>query len=154
MAVPVINYSGQSYEVVLYYLYADLEADNIESVIASQQELCEKLELLGRVRISEEGINGTLGGRMNAIQCYIDSMKVMGPLSGLDVDWKRSPANDLPFEDLQIRRVREIVSIELPYDQCHVSNAGEHIAPQDFHEMLQMQEDVAVIDVRNDYEYK
>ncbi|KAF0689259.1 Aste57867_19271 [Aphanomyces stellatus] len=148
------------YEVLLYYRYADLPSADVDALLASQKTLCASLGLLGRVRISEEGINGTLGGDPASIQGYIDAVESsVDAFVGLEIDWKRSPADVLPFEDLILRRVKEIVSIELPDDECHVANTGVHLSPTDFHAAMldatttTNKDAIAVIDVRNNYEY-
>ncbi|CAK4679515.1 hypothetical protein LEN26_017425 [Aphanomyces euteiches] len=138
------------FQVVLYYRYVNLTEDEVEATIAFQQDLCASLGLSGRVRLSEEGINGTLGGTPESIQAYIDAMASQ-PFS--DVDWKLSTADELPFNDLLIRRVKEIVSIELPDDECRVSDTGIHLKPEEFHAALESTANAAVIDVRNNYEF-
>ncbi|RLO07582.1 hypothetical protein DYB28_013270 [Aphanomyces astaci] len=142
------------FEVVLYYRYVHIT--DVDTVIASQQHLCETLSLQGRVRISEEGINGTLGGTPASIQGYVDAIESCAPFCGLNIDWKRTTDLDmLPFEDLFVRRVKEIVSIELPDDACDVANTGIHLSPIDFHAALDLspKHSTAIIDVRNNYEY-
>ncbi|OQS07728.1 hypothetical protein THRCLA_00275 [Thraustotheca clavata] len=140
-------------QVLLYYRYVDLSTAAADTLVSWHEELCTRLHLNGRVRISEEGINGTLGGEINAIDAYIDAIEVLEEFKGLEIDWKRSEASILPFEDLLIRRTKEIVSIELPDEECHVNGTAEHLSPNDFDAMLQSKGDLAVIDVRNDYEY-
>ncbi|OQR98196.1 hypothetical protein ACHHYP_09061 [Achlya hypogyna] len=138
-------------EVVLYYKYADVTAARADEIAAWHETTCAALGLCGRVRIAEEGINGTLGGAPNAIDKYIDAMEAAGDFQ--HVDWKRSHADALPFDDLLVRRTKEIVSIELPDTECHVRGTAEHLSPKAFDAMLASDANMAVIDVRNDYEY-
>ncbi|ETV96875.1 hypothetical protein H310_10153 [Aphanomyces invadans] len=141
-------------EVVLYYRYVHIS--DVGALIASQEHLCQALGLQGRVRISEEGINGTLGGAPASIQGYVDAMESSPEFSGLNIDWKRSDGmGTMPFHDLLVRRVKEIVSIELPDEACNVANTGIHLSPEDFHAALQdaTPSTTAIIDVRNNYEY-
>ncbi|RHY20686.1 hypothetical protein DYB32_009980 [Aphanomyces invadans] len=142
-------------EVVLYYRYVHIS--DVGALIASQEHLCQALGLQGRVRISEEGINGTLGGAPASIQGYVDAMESSPEFSGLNIDWKRSDGmGTMPFHDLVVRRVKEIVSIDLPDEVCNVANTGIHLSPEDFHAALQdaTPSTTAIIDVRNNYEYK
>ncbi|EQC25529.1 hypothetical protein SDRG_16612 [Saprolegnia diclina VS20] len=139
-------------DVLLYYKYAALSATEADDVAAWHERFCGALGLHGRVRIAEEGINGTLGGPAAAIDAYIAAMEASAAFGGLAIDWKRSAAEALPFDDLLIRRTKEIVSIELPDDMCHVRGTAQHLSPTDFDAKLTT-DNVAVIDVRNDYEY-
>ena len=50
----------KSYKILLYYKYVPL-ADP-ESIKQEQKALCQKLDLKGRILISDEGINGTVAG--------------------------------------------------------------------------------------------
>jgi len=48
------------YSVLLFYKYIKL--NDLQGLMKSQREVCEKLNLKGRTIIAEEGINSTLGG--------------------------------------------------------------------------------------------
>ena len=56
-----------------------------------QRELCEELELTGRILIAHEGINGTVGGSIESAQAYIKAMNEH-PLFG-GIDFKISPGS-------------------------------------------------------------
>ena len=53
-------------KIILYYQFAPI-ADP-QAVMLWQRALCEKLGLRGRILISKHGINGTLGGEINAVR--------------------------------------------------------------------------------------
>src|SRR5699024_12885092 len=46
-----------------------------EAVMLWQRDLCESLGLKGRILISEHGINGTVGGDMEACKKYVRKTK-------------------------------------------------------------------------------
>ena len=52
-------------KIILYYQFAPI-ADP-QAVMLWQRALCEKLGLRGRILISKHGINGSLGGEINAV---------------------------------------------------------------------------------------
>ncbi|MGO1594323.1 MAG: hypothetical protein ACTHW1_08585, partial [Ancrocorticia sp.] len=56
-------------KILLYYLFAPV-ADP-EAVRLWQRELCDSLGLRGRIIISPHGINGTVGGELDACKQYI-----------------------------------------------------------------------------------
>ncbi len=55
------------YQILLYYLYTDI--DDVVSLKAAHTDLCNQLELKGRVLLANEGINGTLSGTKE--NCFI-----------------------------------------------------------------------------------
>ena len=60
---------------LLYYHYTPIAIEYIDEIISRHRLLCESLHLHGRVRISEEGYNGTLDGTPDEINQYIASME-------------------------------------------------------------------------------
>ena len=55
-------------KILLYYAFAPV-ADP-EAVRLWQRTLCESLGLRGRILISAQGINGTVGGELEACKAY------------------------------------------------------------------------------------
>ncbi|TYZ50762.1 hypothetical protein PybrP1_012190 [[Pythium] brassicae (nom. inval.)] len=143
------------FAVVLYYKYVRLGERAAEQLAREHEQLCASLALTGRVRVAAEGINGTLGGAAADVAQYVALMRAREPFR--DVDWKLSASAVPPFADLQVRLVAEIVAIELPDAQCDLALGGTHLSPRAFHAALQAQQqggrDIALIDVRNNYEY-
>ena len=58
--------------ILLYYHYVDI--DCLEDSIKMQEDWCVELELFGRIRVSPEGLNGTIDGCKSNILTYIDRM--------------------------------------------------------------------------------
>ena len=55
-------------KVILYYKFVPVK--DPEMTMRWQRELCTRLNLKGRVLISEHGINGTLGGDIENLRQY------------------------------------------------------------------------------------
>ena len=72
-------------KILLYYAFAPI-ADP-EAVRLWQRELCESLGLRGRIIISKHGINGTVGGEIDACKRYLRLTREYAPFKGLDVKW-------------------------------------------------------------------
>jgi UPF0176 protein len=53
-------------KIILYYKFVPIS--DPEAVRLWQRNLCETLQLKGRIIISKHGINGTLGGEINAVK--------------------------------------------------------------------------------------
>jgi UPF0176 protein len=145
------------YTVVLYYKYVRVAETHaaLAQFVSSHEALCRSLQLFGRVRIAHEGINGTLGGSAASVAQYIASMEQDKRFVG--IDWKTSTSQVEPFGgELLVRLAPEIVALELPDAACDPTKGGTHLTPQQFHEaqLSGPSERIALIDVRNNYEYK
>ena len=47
---------------------------DVEHVLAWQKELCKRLQLTGKIRIAQEGINATVAGNIQATRSYTTAM--------------------------------------------------------------------------------
>lgn len=56
-------------KILLYYCFTPISDPT--AIMLWQRNLCEKLGLKGRILISEHGINGTVGGDMDACKRYV-----------------------------------------------------------------------------------
>lgn len=72
-------------KILLYYAFAPV-ADP-EAVRLWQRELCESLGLRGRIIISKHGINGTVGGELDACKRYLRRTRDFAPFAGLEAKW-------------------------------------------------------------------
>lgn len=111
---------SNEYTIVLYYQYVAIS--DVERVCRDQIALSNRLSLKGRVRVSPEGINGTLGGRRADILEYIRCMNEDAELSVTPIHWKLStllPHRDperQKFQQLSVKPTKEVVSMDLHDD--------------------------------------
>jgi len=131
------------YQVLLYYRYFGI--DDPVVFLEEHRALCESLDLKGRIIIAKEGINGTVSGTLANTERYMESLP--------DIEFKIDPAEDHVFPKLSIKVRDEIVTLGLPGEKDIDPNAvtGGRLSPREFYETMQ-EEDVVVIDGRNDYE--
>ena len=152
--------------VLLFYQYFSpvLSDEGVKHLIASQQELCTRLHLYGRVLISEQGVNGTLAGTTLETSTYEKELEAyLWKDYALfnTIQWKRSSCIQLPFPDLRVRRVQEIVSSggTLPWsvvDPTQPGQGGTHLLPTEFHRVLNEatpDDNLIILDVRNRWEH-
>ncbi len=136
-------------KIILFYKYVDIDMPG--AIIKWQRNLCESLNLKGRVLIATEGINGTLGGTAEATEAYKKAMNEH-PYFG-DIDFKESEGSEEHFPRLRIVEKKEIVNLGIAPDQLKASEGGTHLTPQQVHDLLsQNPEDLVIIDTRNNYE--
>jgi len=138
-------------KVILYYLFTPI-ADP-EAIKLWQADLCDKLELKGRIIISSHGINGTLGGELDNLKKYISRNKAYIPFKKLTYKWSESTGDDFPRLSVKVRD--EIVTFgiadELEVTESGVVDGGKHIKPEKLHELIKEKE-VVFMDGRNNYE--
>ncbi|MFB6182276.1 MAG: rhodanese-related sulfurtransferase [Candidatus Magasanikbacteria bacterium] len=138
------------YQVLLYYKYVDI--DNPQKIASTHEEVCKALRLKGRVLISENGINGTLGGEKESIEKYKNYTKQHELLSG--IDFKESESEELPFPDLSVKHRDELVTTDAK-EQYNICNRAQHIKPKTLHLWMQQEQDnLVLLDMRNDYEWR
>ncbi len=131
--------------------YAFTPVPDPEAVRLWQRALCEQHELKGRILISKDGINVTVGGELGALKQYVKTTKEY--FKGIDVKWSEGSAADFPRLSVKVRD--EIVSFgapgELKVDAKGVQGGGKHLQPEELHALV-AEKDVVFFDGRNSFE--
>lgn len=133
------------FTVLLYYKFTKIE--NPKKLRKEQFELCSRLGLKGRILISEEGINGTIGGSKEMCDEYMTETKKVPGLE--DMEWKISESKDEPFPKLRVVVRDEIVTFGRKID---MSKTAKYIEPQELRDLYESGEEFVIIDGRNEYE--
>ena len=142
--------------IALYYAFTPLP--DPEAVRLWQRALCEKLGLRGRILISRDGINGTVGGDLDAIKAYVKTTREYPAFKKMDIKYSEGGAEDFPRLSIKVRE--EIVSFgapgELKVDENGVVGGGVHLRPEQLHELVAEKkadgEEVVFFDGRNAFE--
>lgn len=149
------------HHVILFYKYAEVPSP--EAAKAEQDAICRRLGLVGRILISEEGINATLSSASKAvIDEYIAFLCTHETFAMKPEDFKHSfhAAAAAPFVELLIKYVREIVStggvVARPNMDASDAERG-YLTPQQFHEAMEHavanKDKTVVLDVRAHKEF-
>ncbi|TYZ07805.1 rhodanese-related sulfurtransferase [Hymenobacter lutimineralis] len=136
------------YRVLLYYCYTPIE--NPEQFREEHHRLCLGLNLLGRIIVAPEGLNGTVSGRTADCEAYMQAVKADPRFAALEFKVEEAPAHT--FQKLHVRVKPEIVHVGLPHIKPY-ERTGVHLSPTEFRD-LKDQEDVVILDVRSDYEHQ
>jgi UPF0176 protein len=144
--------------ILLFYKYATIL--DPEATAKNLQTLCLGLNLRGKLRISTEGINISVGGSVLSIIDFrariVPLLDILHEIDSNDDSFFK-PGNGCIhcFDDLSIKVVNEIC----PFGSSPSSmrslrpNAITGLSPSDFHNELSKQNsDTLVLDVRNYYE--
>jgi UPF0176 protein len=141
-------------KVLLFYAFTPL-ADP-EAIRLWQRDLCESLGLSGRILISPQGLNGTVGGELNAVKRYLRKTREYPAFKNLDVKFSTGTGNDFPRLVVKVRH--EIVSFGARSDELEVTadgvvGGGTKISPEELHELVDGRgSDVVFFDGRNAFE--
>ena len=110
-----------------------------------------KLSLKGTVLISEKGLNFSIAGENEAIQDFIKFLRSDKRFSEIDI--KTTYNEYQPFRKMLVRIKKEIISMGI--DEIDPSTfTGEKITPKELHEKLNNNEDIILLDTRNEYEVR
>ncbi|QEO14307.1 rhodanese-related sulfurtransferase [Agromyces intestinalis] len=144
-------------KILLYYVFTPL-ADP-EAIRLWQRDLAESLGLRGRILISKDGLNGTLGGELSALKRYVRTTREYAPFQTIDFKWSQGTGLDasgasLDFPKLSVKVRDEIVSFgapgELRVDEHGVVGGGRKLSPEALHALVSIRgEEVVFFDGRN-----
>ena len=140
-------------KIVLYYVFTPLH--DPEAIRLWQRSLCERLGLKGRILISKHGLNGTVGGEVDAVKAYVKETKAYAPFKEVVFKWSDGTGSDFPRLSVKVRP--EIVTFgaadEVKVDQGGVVGGGVHLKPRQVHELVEQRGDeVVFFDGRNAHE--
>ncbi len=142
-------------KVILYYGFTPV-ADPV-ALKMWQKNLCETLNLKGRIIISEHGINGTLGGNMSDLKKYIRQTKEYPGFKKIDFKWSEGTGDEFPRLSVKVKK--ELVAFssptEIEVDINGVVNGGKHLRPEEVNQLVEDRgDDVVFFDGRNAFEAK
>jgi UPF0176 protein len=138
-------------KILLFYVFTPL-ADP-EAIRLWQRDLCESLGLGGRIILSKDGMNGTVGGELKDVKRYVRKTREYAPFADIDFKWSEGAGDDFPRLSVRVRD--ELVSFgapgELRVDESGVAGGGTRLTPEQLHELVE-QKEVAFFDGRNAFE--
>lgn len=143
-------------KILLYYKFAPLS--DPEAVKLWQKQLCESLNLRGRILVSKHGLNGTVGGDIDDLKAYTKATKQYPAFKDVVFKWSDGGREDFPR--LSVKSRRELVGFqnsdtEFEVDEKGVVGGGKHLKPEQVHKLVEeFGDDVIFFDGRNAHEAK
>ena len=134
-----LNIAGYKFEQI----------DSLDTLIPQFQKKCDELELKGSVYLSPRGINFSISGTEENIGKYINFMESDSRF--LNIPLKRTFSETQPFRRMKVRLKKEIISLGRD-DIDPRELTGEYVTPQELLNMYENNDDVVVLDTRNEYE--
>ncbi len=141
-------------KILLYYKFTPL--NDPEAVKLWQKTLCDSLNLRGRILVSRQGLNGTVGGDIDDLKAYVKATKSYPAFKGIVFKWSDGGREDFPR--MSVKHRRELVGFqnsddEFEVDENGVVGGGKHIKPAQVNEMVEkFGDDVVFFDGRNAHE--
>jgi len=135
------------YLAVAFYKYVPIEEADIFAV--RHLKYCQRLGILGRIIVADEGINGQLSGTVSQCEHYMSDLISDPRFEG--TDFKIDAVERLAFQKIHVRYKPEIVHSSLRHIDVS-KRTGKHLKASEFKE-LKNREDVVILDVRSNYEH-
>jgi len=136
------------YQFISFYAFADI-ADP-EALRDAQRELCQSLQIFGRIYVAHEGINGTAAGPTDAIAEYC---RITREIPGFEhIDFKEEDVDNIPFGDLRVRTRPHLVNLGEGNNVDPHTEGGARLNPHEWKAFFESGRKFTLLDVRNDYE--
>lgn len=137
------------YSVILYYNYTPIP--DAEAYREKHHIFCLENNLLGRIIVASEGLNGTVSGLKEDCDNYMKWLENDPIFAGTNFDFKVESHEKHAFNKLHVRVKDEIVNSDLPVNP--LERTGTHLEPADFKKMYKNDPEVVLVDMRSNYEH-
>lgn len=141
-------------KILLYYKFTPIKDPQV--VMLWQKTLTDSLNLRGRILVSEQGLNGTVGGDIDDLKKYIKETKKFPGFKNIVFKWSEGGREHFPR--MSVKQRKELVGFqnsedEFEVDEHGVVGGGKHIKPRDVHKLVEeFGDDVVFFDGRNAHE--
>ncbi len=132
--------------IAAFYKFVPLP--DYESLRAPLLRCCLAAPVRGSILLAAEGINATIAGPDSAVDVVLAHLREDARFANLAV--KDAWHDSIPFRRMKVRLKKEIVALKAAHADPR-RQVGEYIEPRDWNALIS-QEDVLVIDARNQYE--
>ncbi len=133
---------------VVAALYHFTAFEDHTSLRAPLQAVCDAHGVKGSLLLAHEGINGTIAGTRIGIDAALAAIHALPGCAGFE--HKESLATEMPFLRMKVKLKKEIVTLGMP-SVDPTAHVGQYIEAKDWNDLIG-QDDVVLIDTRNDYE--
>jgi len=137
------------YVVILFYKFSDIK--DPKAVADAHRDICQKLDLKGRMLVAEEGVNATFEGTRENIEAYKEFVYADPNIGNILI--KESSGTGKSFPKLKIKVRPEIVTLGAGRFDVAKETAAE-LPVDEMQKWYENNEDFIVLDLRNDYEIK
>lgn len=130
-------------------LYKFVELNDYEQVRDTLYQVLIDNDVKGTLLLAREGINGTICGTREGIDCVLAYLRQDARLS--DLEHKESHSDTQAFYRTKVKLKKEIVTMGIDWVDPK-NTVGTYVEPEQWNELIADPE-VLLIDTRNEYEY-
>ena len=134
--------------IVVAALYKFVTLNNFRDLREPLLDVCREAGTLGTLLLAQEGINGTIAGSREAIDCVLGYLRSDERMAGLE--HKESSDQRMPFHRMKVKLKREIVTMGVAGIDPN-QRVGRYVTPRDWNSLV-VDPEVLLLDTRNDYE--
>ncbi len=135
---------------VVAALYHFVDLPEYKALLEPIKAFCKEHKIQGTLLLAAEGINGTIAGSREDIDATLRYLRATPGLAKLT--HKESFCDIAPFFRLKVKLRKEIVTMGVD-DVRPVDRVGTYVEPEEWNDLIS-QEDVVLIDTRNDFEVR
>jgi UPF0176 protein len=132
---------------VLYYTYMPIS--DLDKFRDEHYEKCLELNLLGKIIVASEGINGCVSGDDSNIEKYVEYIKTLGVN---DAEIKVTAAQGHNFRKLWVKIKSQIIGTK--NWNAKIESKADYIEAEELKKMFDRNEEFYIVDARNNYEYE
>ncbi|MDO8510951.1 MAG: rhodanese-related sulfurtransferase [Nanoarchaeota archaeon] len=136
------------YQVISFYKYVLIE--NPQELQDLLRKHCQQHDLLGRILLGKEGLNGAVSGKKEQVQQFKELLLKNPLFSGLT--FREQEYHQNAYHKLVVKVRKEICAFGAEVDVA--KSKGQHLPPQQLKEWYEQQEDFIIVDARNEYEFE
>ena len=137
-----------SWEVTTFYQFHPIEPSEVDDLTTGLTQLGQTTSLCGLIVLGAEGINGTVaaqGDDLTRCKKLLQSHNAFREML-----FKDSQSEKQPFRRFSVSNREQILTLK-SCDQIPTGENG-HLSPEEWHAILQSDEEVLLLDMRNWYE--
>lgn len=135
------------FKVISFYKYVELE--NPRYWMHKFRWICNELNLLGRVLVAEEGVNGAICGETENIKEF--KRKIRDNETFSDLTFREMNSKEQAYHKLAVKVRDEIVAFG---ENVDLNKTGKHVEPEELKIMLDNKEKIILLDARGEHEHK
>ena len=136
--------------IVVTALYHFVRLENYKEMRQPLLNIMLENEVRGTLLLANEGINGTIAGKREAINMVLNWLRKDSRLS--DFEYKESYTLEMPFYRSKVKLKKEIVTMGVEGIDPKLK-VGRYVKPDEWNALISDPETI-LIDTRNDYEYQ
>lgn len=132
--------------ILAYYHFTPI-SDPYQEIV-KHKEFFKERQITSRIYISEQGINGQMSGIQEDAEAYMKWMHANPLFESMPFKIHTYHENVFPRQTVKYRK--QLVALD---EEVDLAQTGEHLSPEKWKEMLEIEKEKILIDVRNDYEW-